>query len=84
MVGWGVPRNEAEVCFSKIDEDKGGTISRAEFFAEYEPIWQYQMDNMLSAVQKFKSFTSQEARRMEAEAQAPTEKKNAADTPVPV
>ena len=46
MVSWGVPRPEALLCFAHLDKDHGATISREEFYSDYEPIWLYQVDRM--------------------------------------
>ena len=46
MVSWGVPRPEALLCFAHLDKDHGSTISREEFYSDYEPIWLYQVDRM--------------------------------------
>ena len=48
-------RVEAEQCFEKIDKDHGGSIDRQEFFESYEPIWKYQVKNMLQAKQKVRA-----------------------------
>ena len=71
LVSWGVGPGEALEIFDQLDglkeskEDTVGKVTEEEFYEEWEPIWQYQVDAIENAINKYRNFQSNDIDRGE-------------------
>jgi Ca2+-binding EF-hand superfamily protein len=76
LMSWGIPYVEAFKCFTIYDEHKTKAITFEQFYEDWAPIWQFQIQRVDEAKTKFRGFSTSLGKRV-------TSRMRNAKTPAP-